>query len=229
MSAVDKPPRQACWGLFVFIALLAAPALAEDPYAAWQRAARDRGLLAEVTAITRRAVEDTVWGRALTVPRNWKSPLLSRPVGIFVTLVRDTEVRGCMGALQSAERNAAHEIARAASLAASVDTRYPAIRPEELARMEIRVSVVGPRRRAASLSQLDPLRLGLFVQRDRRGAVLLPGEALSAGRQVAECRRKAGIRSSESVLMYTFPTVVVTVPPPSSASTPSSSSKEKSK
>jgi len=113
-----------------------------------------------------------------------------------------------MGSMSGAEPTAASEIVRATFLATTADQRYPRIRPSELDGLDILVSIVGPRTRVQSMSQLDPLRLGLLVQSGGRGAVLLPGEALSPGWQVSECRRKAGIGARERVMMYVFPTVV---------------------
>lgn len=192
-----------------FFLLVGIPADASfDPIDAFRRASADASLCHEIVALARRGLEDTVLRGVTSRPFTPRHALLKRPAGVFVTLVKDGKVRGCMGALDPVEATVCADIVRAAVLAASEDTRYPPLRPSELARIEPVVSIVGPRRPVQSLGQLDPLRLGLFVEREGRGGVLLPGEALSAGWQVSECKRKAGIPPRGQVAMYVFSTVV---------------------
>jgi AMMECR1 domain-containing protein len=189
--------------------LLSAPAFgALDTFAAFSASASDRGLRDEIVAIARKAVVVTVRDGVVALPPTPRHPLLRRPVGVFVTLVEDGRVRGCMGAMEPVESSAAADIVRAAVLAATEDRRYPPILPSELGRIAPVVSIVGPRKPVRSLAQLDPLHLGLLVERDGRGGVLLPGEALSPGYQLAGCKAKAGIAAKARVAMYTFPTVV---------------------
>lgn len=179
-----------------------------DTFGAFRRAAKDPGLRREIVTMARKALDDTVRRGVVALPGPTRHPLLARNVGVFVTLVANGEVRGCMGALDPVETNVGADIVRAATLAATEDRRYSRIFPSELDRIVPVVSIVGPRRRVQSPSQLDPLRLGLLVERDGRGGVLLPGEALSAAWQVAGCKAKAGIPPSSPAAMYVFPTVV---------------------
>ena len=187
----------------------AVPAGAVDTtFEAFRRHAHDRALREEIQGLARRALVATVCRGDVLTDYAVRSPLLRRPAGIFVTLVRGAEVRGCMGALEPVEATSADEIVRACVLAATEDRRHPLVRPSEVPHLEIFVSVVGPRRPVEHMAALAPLRLGLLVQAQGRAAVLLPGEALSPGFQLAECRRKAGIPPQVPVTMQVFPTVV---------------------
>lgn len=192
--------------ILVLLACLHADAF--DTFGAFRSATHDAALNDEIVRLARKAVDDTVRLGVVSLPPPPHHKLLTRPAGVFVTLVEDGKVRGCMGALEPVEATAAADIVRAAVLAASEDHRYSPIRPSELPRLEPVISIVGPRKRVQSISQLDPLHLGLFVERDGRGGVLLPGEALSAGYQLAGCKAKAGIAPNAQAAMYTFPTVV---------------------
>lgn len=171
-------------------------------------AAKDATLRAEIAALARGALTATVRDGRLFLPPSSRHAALRRHVGVFVTLVKDGTVRGCMGALEPVERDAAADIVRATTLAATEDRRYPPVRASELDRIVPLVSIVGPRRAVASLSQLDPLRQGLFVEWSGRGGVLLPGEALASGVALQAACAKAGIPPRVRPSMYVFPTVV---------------------
>lgn len=199
--------------LMMLVALLGGltitPAMcAGDAFSAFRESENDPGLCREIARLTARSLQITVGEGGQPCAPAPVHPCLRRGVGVFVTLVEDGQVRGCMGAVDPVEETAAADITRAAALAATEDRRYPPLRPSELGKVVALVSIVGPRRRVQSLSQLDPLRLGLLVEGSGRGGVLLPGEALSAGRQVAGCRGKAGLSMRATATMYVFPTVV---------------------
>ncbi|MNL40857.1 hypothetical protein D3C87_1632350 [compost metagenome] len=96
----------------------------------------------------------------------------------------------------------------AAVKALRYDYRHPPISRHEWERLDMFVSLVGPLMPVAQPGGLSPMREGLFVTARGRGAILLPGEAKSVRYQVAECRRKAGLKPHEPILMFRFPTVV---------------------
>ncbi len=194
--------------LFACTAAIEARPLPRDAFTAFRAASHDRSLRDEIVGLATRAVVQTVRGRNVTALAPPRHALLRRRIGIFVTLVEHHRVRGCMGDLDPVTSSAAGDIARAARLAASEDLRYPPLRPSELDEIRPVVSVIGPLRRVLSPAGLDPVVLGLFVQQGGRGAVLLPGEALSPARQIAVCKAKAGIAPAAYPAMYVFPTVV---------------------
>ena len=94
--------------------------------------------------------------------------------GVFVTIKRRGELRGCLGTLQCCE-GLAEEVARCAADAASEDPRFPAVDPDELRELEIEVSVLGPLEAIAP----DPAnvvvgRHGLVAEQGVRRGLLLP-------------------------------------------------------
>lgn len=101
--------------------------------------------------------------------------------GVFVTLKRRGELRGCLGTLQCA-RGLAEEVARCAADAASEDPRFPPVDDTELPELDIEVSVLGP------LEEIEPDpahvvvgRHGLVAEQGMRRGLLLPQVATEWG------------------------------------------------
>jgi AmmeMemoRadiSam system protein A len=93
--------------------------------------------------------------------------------GAFVTLLEDGELRGCIGTLDPS-RPLVESVARAAIGAARRDWRFRPVTPDELPRIEIQVSVLGP---LAELEEPTDFRIGvdgLIVQRGGARGLLLP-------------------------------------------------------
>lgn len=95
--------------------------------------------------------------------------------GVFVTIKRRGELRGCLGTLQC-HRGLAVEVVRCAADAATEDPRFSPVSVEELLDLDVEVSVLGP------LEVIDPLipdaivigRHGLVAERGHRRGLLLP-------------------------------------------------------
>lgn len=129
--------------------------------------------------------------------------------GVFVTLTKDGVVRGCMGTIFPKCSNLGEEVAKNTTLAASADIRYPRITMEEYPFIKYHISFVKNVRLVNNISELNPKKLGLLIKYGNKSAVLLPGEAKTTQWQISECRRKAGIKQNEPVLMYVFETDII--------------------
>ena len=119
--------------------------------------------------------------------------------GVFVTIKRRGQLRGCLGTLQCV-RGLAGEVERCAADAASQDPRFPPVSLEEIAELSVEVSVLTP------LEEIDPGdasaiaigRHGLVAEQGARRGLLLPQVATEWGWTVEQFLRqtcvKAGLR-----------------------------------
>lgn len=125
--------------------------------------------------LARETVERVVKGE--TVPKA-ELPAGSGPerAGVFVSLhTADGSLRGCIGTLAPTRPSLAEEIVRNAVNAATIDSRFRPVRPEELDGLEVSVDVLGEPEPVGDVSQLDPKRYGIIVRaKDGRQALLLP-------------------------------------------------------
>ena len=123
------------------------------------------------------------------------SPSVARRRGAFVSLYRGDELRGCVGTL--ADDRPLDEVVPEMAVAAGFhDPRFAPLAREELADLEVEVSVLGPLTDALP-EDVVPGVHGVAVAAEGRRAVYLPKVALEAGwdRQqlLEETCRKAGL------------------------------------
>ena len=134
---------------------------------------------------------------------------LQKPAGVFVSLKKQGQLRGCIGTILPTQANAAKEIVRNAVSAATADPRFPRVQPAELEQLVVSVDILGEPERIDSMSKLDPQRYGVIVRRGSRSGVLLPDlEGVdTVESQVSIACSKAGIQPDEPIEMYRFEVV----------------------
>lgn len=157
-----------------------------------------------IVALARQAIELYVrHGRVLETPA--AEGLLGSRHGAFVSLHRHGDLRGCIGTISPTQPTLAEEVIANAIQAATRDTRFPTLKPEELDDLDISVDVLGVPEPAV-FEDLDPATYGVIVSCDwRRGLLLpdLPGVS-EADEQVAIACAKAGIGAHEHILLERF-------------------------
>lgn len=118
-------------------------------------------------------------GKALKVNLKDYPPELSEKGACFVTLERHGQLRGCIGMLE-AVRPLAQDVAENAYAAAFRDPRFPSLTEEELAGLELHISVLTPAEpmqfdsEADLLRQLQPGIDGLILAEGPRRGTFLP-------------------------------------------------------
>ena len=132
--------------------------------------------------------------------------ILRRQSGVFVTLRKSGELRGCMGTLEPACVNMALEIIENAISAAFRDPRFCPVKTEEVADLSISIDVVKPPERIVCIADLNPSCYGVVVRQGIRRGLLLPGitEITSIEAQVAIAREKGGIGEDENIELFRF-------------------------
>ncbi len=147
--------------------------------------------------------------RILPQPAGALPPEAAKRAGVFVSLKKNGQLRGCIGTILPTQPDVAREIIRNAVSAATEDPRFDRVAPAELAELEVSVDILSNPERIDSMDKLDPARYGVIVRQGSRSGVLLPDLAGvdSAADQVAIACRKAGIYPEESVELYRFEVV----------------------
>lgn len=160
-------------------------------------------------AIARAAMEAAVRRTTFTPPRG------GHPAkGVFVTLRKDGDLRGCIGHISPVHATLEEELAEVGPLSALEDPRFPPVTVDELADLDIEVSLLEPPERIDSADQLDPRRYGVIVSHGARRGLLLPDldGVDSVAQQIDIARRKAGIPDDAPLRLERF--VVTKVAPP---------------
>jgi len=126
--------------------------------------------------------------------------------GVFVSIHRLGELRGCIGTIEPQRSNVAEEIILNAISSATRDPRFLPITPDELKDLDYSVDVLTKPEPVKSQDQLDPKRYGVIVEAGWRKGVLLPDlEGVdTVEEQLNICRQKAGIAPNEPVKLYRF-------------------------
>lgn len=129
--------------------------------------------------------------------------------GVFVSLKKGGQLRGCIGTISPVRSSIAQEIIENAVSAAAKDPRFQPVEPRELEQLVYSVDVLGEPEKISSKEELDVKRYGVIVTRGYKRGLLLPNlEGVdTVEEQISIARRKTGIREHEEVQMERFEVV----------------------
>ena len=101
------------------------------------------------------------------------SPVMSQKRGVFVTLEKDGDLRGCIGYVEGVVplQQAVREMAASAAFN---DPRFPTVEPEEVKELSIEISVLSPLKKITDISEIEVGKHGLIVEKDIYKGLLLP-------------------------------------------------------
>jgi AmmeMemoRadiSam system protein A len=144
-------------------------------------------------------------GSVLSVPDELTKELQGR-AGVFVSLKKQGELRGCIGTFEATRSNIASEIIYNAISAGTEDPRFWPVELEELDQITISVDVLEAPELIDSIDKLNPEKYGVIVKRGRRSGLLLPMlEGVdTVAQQISIVKQKAGIGAAEEVELYRF-------------------------
>ncbi|MEE9248788.1 MAG: AmmeMemoRadiSam system protein A [Dehalococcoidia bacterium] len=157
-------------------------------------------------SLAREAVEEYVqYGSAKESPEGLSEEMRKR-AGVFVSIKRSGELRGCVGTTEPMKSNLAEEVIASALGAATRDLRFPPISPHELPDLEYSVYVLSPLEPVPDIAQLEPRAFGLVVRSGSRAGLLLPGlePVKTPEQQIEMCRAKAGLGPEDPIQMFRF-------------------------
>jgi AmmeMemoRadiSam system protein A len=141
------------------------------------------------------------------MPHEFEQALESeRPAGVFVSIKKHGDLRGCIGTIEATQSSVGMEIVHNAVAACSRDPRFLPITDDELRHLTYSVDVLAEPELVDGEDELDPSRYGVIVECGGRHGLLLPDlEGVdSVEEQVRIARMKAGISDDETVRLYRF-------------------------
>lgn len=144
-------------------------------------------------------------GETVIPPKEISEELCGR-AGVFVSLKKYGELRGCIGTISPVQQSVAHEIVENAISAATRDPRFLPVEQEELPTLTCSVDVLFEAEPIDDPTHLDPVKYGVIVESGMRRGLLLPNlEGVdTVEQQIDIACRKAIIRPSEPIKLYRF-------------------------
>ena len=147
--------------------------------------------------------------RKIDVPNNLPIEMLSKKSGVFVSIHKHGNLRGCIGTFLPMQDCVAKEIIENAISASTRDPRFSAIKEDELKDLEIHVDVLTTPEKIVSKDELDPKKYGVIVSNGFRRGLLLPDlEGVdTVDEQIQIAKQKADIDFSEEISLERFEVV----------------------
>ena len=145
-------------------------------------------------------------GKTLSPPDWVPMELKKERAGVFVSLKKGGNLRGCIGTIGSVRVNIAEEIIFNAISAGTKDPRFETVEEWELDHLVYSVDVLARPEKINSLAELDVKKYGVIVTAGFRRGLLLPNlEGIdSPAQQIEIALQKAGIHPSEDYEMERF-------------------------
>ena len=155
--------------------------------------------------LAKETVESYVRRREVPEPTELM-PEMKERAGVFVSIKKRGELRGCIGTFEPTRVNVAEEIIANSISSATRDPRFPPVHAGELDQLSYSVDVLTQPEPVEDASWLDPKRYGVIIESGGLRGLLLPDlEGVdTVERQIDICRQKAGILPHEPVKLYRF-------------------------
>ena len=142
------------------------------------------------------------------------SPILREPRGVFVTLKRRGDLRGCIGHMVP-DRPLAELVGAMALQSAFEDPRFSPVTLREMADLEIEISVLTPMKPVSGPNDIVVGRDGVLLRKGGRSAVFLPQVAPEQGwgrdEMLGHLSQKAGLPANawrDGACFLTFQAIV---------------------
>jgi len=161
------------------------------------------------------ALEEAVKNNRKVAVDSSKLPkIFTKKLGAFVTLHKDSKLRGCIGRFEPDQ--ALYEVVIDMAISASrYDTRFRPVSEDELDSIDIEISVLTPRRKINSIDEIIIGKHGIYVEYGARNGTYLPQVATDMGWDAKEffrscCEEKAGIDPADcpKATIYVYEAIV---------------------
>ena len=126
----------------------------------------------ELLARARRAIKSQLENAPAAILQS-SSGNLSKQPGVFVTLRVGTELRGCIGYVES-KTPLPETVEEVACKAAFEDPRFPPVGSDELPALSIEISILSPLEEVKNVERIEVGKHGLVIEGYGRRGLLLP-------------------------------------------------------
>ena len=156
--------------------------------------------------LAKEAIKEYVKNRRVIKPPDDLAEEMKGQAGVFVSLKKSGQLRGCIGTFAPTAKNIAEEVIHNAISAATRDPRFQPVGLSELEEIDYSVDVLSEPEKISGPEELDPKRYGVIVKCGIRKGLLLPDiEGVdTVEEQIDIARSKAGIYADEPVELYRF-------------------------
>lgn len=156
--------------------------------------------------LAKKSIETYIKEGRIIEPPKPLLPEMTKKSGVFVSLKKHGQLRGCIGTYMPQCKNIALEIIKIAISAATQDYRFTPVEKDELEDIVYSVDVLSPPEKVEDVSELDHKKYGVIVVSGYRKGLLLPDiEGVDTVEdQLRIAKLKAGILPREEVEIYRF-------------------------
>ncbi len=135
--------------------------------------------------------------------------LYNDKAGVFVSIKKDGELRGCIGTIEPSKNSIGEEIIANAVSSGTRDPRFYPVDEEELSNLVYSVDVLMPAEKINNIEELDVRKYGVIVRKGHKTGLLLPNlEGVETPQeQVSIALKKAGINFNDEYTMERFEVV----------------------
>ena len=160
----------------------------------------------ELVTLAKKSIEAFVRNKKELSPPKELTPEMQEKAGVFVSIKKRGNLRGCIGTFMPCTENVAREIIKNAISAATQDPRFDPVTGDELSELEYSVDVLSPPEKVSDISELDPKKYGVIVVHGARKGLLLPDldGVDSVEEQLRIAKMKAWINPEEKVEIFRF-------------------------
>lgn len=158
--------------------------------------------------------EATLHNKKISIDENKIAPKLKEPLGAFVTLYKNGNLRGCIGTFEP-EEPLYKVVINMAIASAKFDNRFQAVSADELKEIEIELSVLTPRKKINSLDEIVLGKHGIYIKKGMKTGTFLPHVATKMRWSVEEfvgncAQEKAdiGYYGYKDAEIYTYEAIV---------------------
>lgn len=120
-----------------------------------------------------------------TDPVPSQSPgILNEITGAFVSIYINDKLRGCIGGF--AREKTLNDMVQQMAVSASCDSRFNSVKPEELDKMELEISVLSPLKKINSINEIVLGKHGIYIKKEIYSGTFLPQVATKTGWNLEE-------------------------------------------